>query len=235
MSFLQAEWRKLAFINYVIDPELLADYLPPETELDLYNGKCIVSIVGLMFKNTKVLGLKIPYHVNFEELNLRFYVKRLQNNMYRKGVVFIKEIVPKGAISFIANTLYNENYETMQMEHKWEENDTSQIVEYKWLKNNLWQSIKIEASVDDYDIENHSETEFITERYWGYAKISDIQANEYQVTHPKWKVYRVNDYDININFEAVYGDSFKFLQESNPISVILAEGSEITVENKNTI
>jgi uncharacterized protein YqjF (DUF2071 family) len=82
MSFLNAEWRKLAIANYVIDPATLANYLPAGTELDLWEGKYYVSLVGFMFKNTKLLGIKIPFHVNFEEVNLRFYVKRFENGMW---------------------------------------------------------------------------------------------------------------------------------------------------------
>src|SRR5690606_13167454 len=130
MSFLKAEWRKLAIANYVINPAVLAKYIPPGTELDLWNGNCYVSLVGFMFKNTKLLGLKIPFHINFEEVNLRFYVKRFENGTWKRGVVFIKEIVPKPALAFIANSIYKEHYETMPMLHKWEENDTERIVTY---------------------------------------------------------------------------------------------------------
>lgn len=117
MSFLKAEWRKLALANYIIDQKLLVKYLPAGTELDLWNGNCYVSLVGFMFVNTKLLGIKIPFHTNFEEVNLRFYVKRFDQGEWKRGVVFIKEIVPKPALTFVANTVYNENYETLPMEH----------------------------------------------------------------------------------------------------------------------
>src|SRR6187402_256733 len=113
--FLAAEWRKLAMANYLVDPSLLLPFVPNKTELDLWNGKCYVSLVGFMFINTRIKGIKVPFHVNFEEINLRFYVK--QGN--RHGVVFIKEIVGKSAVSFIANTIYKENYETLPVSHSW--------------------------------------------------------------------------------------------------------------------
>ena len=117
MSFLKAEWRKLAFANYVVNPEILTKYIPYGTELDLWNDKCYVSLIGFMFLNTKLLGIKIPFHTNFEEVNLRFYVKRFDNGSWKRGVVFIKEIVPKSALTFVANSVYNENYETLPMRH----------------------------------------------------------------------------------------------------------------------
>lgn len=166
MSFLKAEWRKLALANYVIDEAVLHKYVPHGTELDLWEGKCYVSLVGFMFKNTRLLGVKVPYHVNFEEVNLRFYVRRLENGVWKRGVVFIKEIVPKWAITFVANSVYKENYETMPMRHIWEENDASRTVEYYWTKNGKENSFCLEAELQAQQIEKDSETEFITEHYW---------------------------------------------------------------------
>ena len=235
MSFLKAEWRKLALANYVVDKKLLEKYLPAGTELDLWNGNCYVSLVGFMFVNTRILGIKIPFHSNFEEVNLRFYVKRFDGDEWKRGVVFIKEIVPKRALSFVANTVYRENYETLPMEHSWRSYDNQRIVEYKWKKAGKWNSIKIDSSIEKFEIEPNTETEFITEHYWGYAKVNERKTNEYEVTHPKWEAYKVNDYEIDIDFGTVYGKEFEALNSVKPVSVMLAEGSEITVEGKRTI
>ncbi|WP_299209736.1 DUF2071 domain-containing protein [uncultured Dokdonia sp.] len=235
MSFLNAEWRKLAFANYVIDPNILTKYVPPGTELDIWEGKCYVSLIGFMFKNVRLLGVKVPFHVNFEEVNLRFYVKRFENNTWKRGVVFIKEIVPKPALTFVANTLYKEHYETLPMRHEWKENATNRSVDYQWKKNGLWHSFKVTADLASTEIPTNSETEFITEHYWGYAKVSDTTSNEYEVTHPKWRQYTVIDSEIKVDFKAVYGADFEFLNDLEPTSIMLAEGSEITVEGKKTI
>lgn len=235
MSFLKAEWRKLAIANYEIDQNLLSEFLPFGTELDLWNDRCYVSLVGFMFKNTKLLGLKIPYHINFEEVNLRFYVKRFENNEWKRGVVFIKEIVPKMALTLVANTVYYENYETMPMSHLWSENKEFRLVSYHWRKKGKDHSIKVIADKESKEIEPDSETEFITEHYWGYAKVSSNKSNEYEVTHPRWQAYEVQEYEINVDFGMVYGRQFEFLNQQEPVSVMLAEGSEITVEAKKTI
>jgi uncharacterized protein len=189
MSFLKAEWKKLTIANYSIDQELLTPYLPFGTELDLWEDNCFVSLVGFMFKNTRLLGIKIPYHVDFEEVNLRFYVKRLEKGEWKRGVVFIKEIVPKRALTFVANTIYNENYETMPMGHIWSENENHRLVEYHWEKSGVRNSFSIQASLEGFNIEPDSITEFITEHYWGYAKVNALKTNEYEVTHPKWNAY----------------------------------------------
>lgn len=235
MSFLKAEWRKLVLANYTIEPEILSKYVPFGTELDLWTGKCYVSLVGFMFLNTRLLGVKIPFHVNFEEVNLRFYVKRLDRDTWKRGVVFIKEIVPKPALTFVANTVYQENYETLPMQHSWRENGETRSVQYQWKKEDKWQSLKVTAEVNPAEIEPGSATEFITEHYWGYARVNDNATNEYEVTHPRWKKYDVTDFEIDVDFGIVYGKEFQFLNGLEPDSVMLAEGSEITVENKRRI
>ena len=235
MSFLKAEWRKLAIANYIVDQSVLSEYVPYGTEPDLWNGNCYLSLVGFMFKNTKVLGVKIPFHINFEEVNLRFYVKRVEDGVLKRGVVFIKEIVPKPAITFVANTVYKENYETMPMRHFWKTKSTHQVVEYSWLKNEIVNSFLVNAKNEKSDIGLGSETEFITEHYWGYVKVSDEKTNEYEVTHPRWEKYDVQEHEIDVNFELTYGEKFSFLDKLEPASVMLAEGSEITVENKRVI
>lgn len=233
-TFLQAEWRKLAMANYEVDRKLLEPYLPYKTEFDYWNGTCYISLVGFMFQNTRVMGFKIPFHIHFEEVNLRFYVRFNDHGEWKRGVVFIKEIVPKPALTFVANSLYKENYETMPMVHSWEGKDESLSVEYKWKKKN-WNSFKVQTGMEQYEIEVGSEEEFITEHYWGYTRIKDRQTSEYGVEHLRWTVYKTKDYLIDVDYENTYGDNFAFLKNEIPKSVFLAEGSEIKVKEGRTI
>lgn len=235
MSFLNAQWKDLALINYEIDTQILQKYLPAGTELDIRNDKCYISLVGFLFKETKVLGIKIPYHVDFEEVNLRFYVKRFENGEWKRGVVFIKEIVPKNAITFIANTLYKEHYETRKMRHQITENESSKIFNYQWKVDGKWNTIKLKTGKDPKPIELDSEAEFITEHYFGYTKYSDNITFEYEVKHPRWKQLEVKNFMIKVDFERNYGSDFEILQNAKPVSVLLAKGSEIKVENKKTL
>lgn len=235
MSFLKAEWRKLAIANYAINSKVLTKYLPLKTELDLWNGTCYVSLVGFMFLNTKLLGLPIPFHRNFEEVNLRFYVKYKDHGKWKRGVVFIKEIVPKPALTFIANAIYKEHYQTMKMSHSWKEFEKERTVEYTWSFNGKQNTFFLKADLEPVTIDRNSESEFITEHYWGYTKAGANSTYEYEVTHPKWDCYAVRDYKIDVDFESVYGKDFAMLNHLKPTSVMLAEGSEITVENKRKI
>ena len=234
MSFLKAEWNNLALINYEIDADILKDYLPIGTEIDYLNGKCYISLVGFMFENVKILGLKIPFHTRFEEVNLRFYVKRFENNEWKRGVVFIKEIVPKPALTLVANTIYKEHYETLPMFHSVNFERDQKLFTYGWKKQNYKNSFTLITEKELSDIETQSEAEFITEHYFGYTK-TNKGTYEYEVKHQRWQQYKVKNYFINVDFKGTYGNSFEFLQNQRLISVILAKGSEIRVENKKLI
>jgi len=227
-TFLTAEWRKLAMANYEVDAHLLQPYLPHKTELDFWEGRCYVSLVGFMFLNTRLKGIKIPFHSHFEEVNLRFYVRYKDGDQWKRGVVFIKEIVPRPALTWVANTIYKENYETMPMEHRWDTRDEAQQVEYRW-KKQRWNSFCIQASVKAEAIAVGSEEEFITEHYWGYARINSQRTTQYEVIHPRWEVYPTIDYTVDVDFAGTYGLPFAMLNAEQPTSVFLAEGSEIAV------
>ncbi len=231
-NFLTAEWKKLAIANYSIAQSVLKPFLPCNTELDNWQNKCYVSLVGFMFINTRLKSFKIPFHTNFEEVNLRFYVRYKQDGIWKRGVTFIKEIVPKPALTFVANTFYKEKYETLPMSHSWIINDPFLEVEYKWKKQS-WNSFKVKAETLEVPISGNSEEEFITEHYWGYTKINDSQTSEYAVEHPRWKVHKVINYNIQVDFGKVYGKAFSFLSDEKPYSVMLAEGSEIIVKFGN--
>lgn len=233
--FLKAAWNNLVMANYEVDPTILAPYLPKHTELDLFEGKCYVSLVAFMFNNTKVLGMKIPFHVNFEEVNLRFYVKHNANGEIRRGVVFIKEIVSKPAISFVANTLYNENYETMKTAYYYSSEDENKRHTYLWGKDksNL-NSISFLTSDNKLPLQKGSKEEFITEHYWGYAG-NEKEATEYEVQHPSWNIMEYKSHTIDCDFGEVYGAEWAFLNNQKPSSVFMAEGSDIVVCKGKTI
>jgi hypothetical protein len=116
--FLTANWRYLAMLNYVVDPRLVTPFVPAETEIDFENGETFLSVVGFLFLDTRLLGLPIPLHRDFEEVNLRFYVRKKSADTWRRGVVFVRELVPRHAIALIARACYGENYVAVPMKHE---------------------------------------------------------------------------------------------------------------------
>lgn len=221
--------------NYIIDPACLKNYLPNKTELDEYNGNVYISLVGFMFENTRVLGVKIPFHVNFQEVNLRFYVRYKDNGQWKRGVVFIKEIVPKAAISIIANTLYHEKYSSMPMKHFANKGENEINLGYHWKHKNKWNKIEAITAVEAMPVQAGSEEEFIAEHYWGYSKYNTTTTFEYNVQHPAWQVHKVKDYLIDCDFTALYGNEFLFLHTIQPNSVFVAGGSAIAVLKKRKL
>ena len=211
--------------NYLIEPELLESRVPKGTSLDLHEGKFFVSLVGFMFLDTRVLGIPVPFHVDFEEVNLRFYVKRETQDEVRRGVCFVKEIVPRFAITTVARSLYGEPYETWKMNHIEKEKEVSYLWENKQVRNRLHVEIDKNLGVP----EEGSEGEFIIEHYWGYTKRDENRTDEYKVEHPKWELYNVNYAEIDVDFGQTYGKEFSFLSEQEPASILLAKGSEIAV------
>jgi hypothetical protein len=228
--FLTAEWRYLVMLNYEVDPKTLSLFVPTGTELDFWNGKTYVSLVGFLFQDTRVAGIPIPFHRNFEEVNLRFYVRRKADNGWRRGVVFIKELVPRRAIAFIAKTFYNENYISLPMSH-WIEKVHGEIksVSYGWQFNNHENFLKVIVRGQAQPLIENSLQEFITEHYWGYATQRDGSIKEYLVEHPRWDVWETQAAEFNCETANLYGESFYKFFNRPPSSAFLADGSKVKV------
>jgi uncharacterized protein YqjF (DUF2071 family) len=229
-TFLTAEWRKLIMTQYAIDPAILAPLLPAGTELDLFAGRCYVSLVGFLFDRVRVKGLPIPFHRRFEEINLRFYVlRRLKDGYIRRGVVFVREIVPRRAIAVIARRIYEEPYAVLPTSRSIERVGDSLNVCYSWLFRGQWQTLSVEASPIAQPLAPQSEEAFIFEHYWGYTRRTSGGTAEYEVRHPSWEVYPVVRHGIHVDFGAIFGPDFAALNRQPPGSVLLAEGSAISV------
>lgn len=228
--FLTAEWRRLLLFNYAISPEIVEPYLPAGLEIDWWNDTCYLSLVGFRFVNTKMLGMAIPGHRHFPEINLRFYVRYQDPELgLKRGVVFIRELVPKPAITWVANTLYRERYQTVPMQYHWKESPAQLGVGYSWRKKGMRHEFSAIAPASPDDLVSGSEAEFITEHFWGYARWDAQRSMEYQVEHPRWQTYAVQSFECKVDFGLAYGPEFAFLNDLAPRSVFLAEGSAITV------
>ncbi len=231
-KFLHARWENLIMANYAVDPSVLLPYLPNGLDIDYYSGKCFVSLVGFMFKNSRIFGMPIPFLGSFEEVNLRFYVTRKVGNEVKRGVVFLNETVPFRIVAWLANALYYECYRAVPTLHKLGFKDGGKDIQYMWKQENEWYSIGVQASNKTAPIASGSMEEFIFEHYYGYSKISQTKTLEYRVNHPIWQVNEVKDYNINCSFGKMYGDDFNFLNTQNPDSVFLATGSQVSIDWK---
>jgi uncharacterized protein YqjF (DUF2071 family) len=229
-QFLKAQWKNLVMLNYEVDPEILSLYLPPGTILDLWQGKTLMSMVGFMFLDTQVLGIKWPRHVNFEEVNLRFYIRHFDGTEWKRGTVFVSEIVPKSMIAFIANNLYKEHYRALPMRSSITAipNDHTRFL-YEWKFNGKWNKLGATVSNQLSNIKPATAEEFVLEHYWGYNKLSSLTTMEYQVEHVSWQTGIVKDHVFDADIAGLYGDAFKPYLEREPVSAFFALGSEIKV------
>ena len=228
--FLTADWRWLAMLNYEINPATLAPFVPAGTELDFWNGKTFVSMVGFLFQNTRVKGIPIPFHRNFEEVNLRFYVRRKAGNEWRRAVVFIKELVPRIAIAWTARTFYNEPYLALPMSHQIEKSAGEiKSVMYSWKFNGGENSLQLVTRGEAQPLREGTEPEFITEHYWGYSAQRDGSTLEYQVEHPRWRIWEAREAKLDCDIANLYGKQFAAVLGRPPESAFLAEGSAVTV------
>jgi uncharacterized protein YqjF (DUF2071 family) len=231
--FLTADWRYLVMLNYEIDPAVLALYRPAGVELDAWDGHTYASLVGFLFLNTRLLGLSVPYHRDFEEVNLRFYVRRKGPEGWRRGVVFVKEIVPRRAIAAVARYAYGERYAAMPMAHRIEL-EAGRLrpggsVEYSWRSAGGWNRLCAHTQGDARLPEPGSEAAFITEHYWGYAAGRDGYTLEYRVEHRPWRVWQVGRSEVEIDIAGLYGSRFRDSLSKTPSSAFVAEGSAVTV------
>jgi uncharacterized protein len=235
-TFLTAEWRKLIMVQYRVEPAALEPYLPAGLELDLYEGRCFVSLVGFLFDRVRLKGVAIPFHTRFEEANLRFYVRRRDaDGTSRRGVVFVREFVPRAAITFVANRFYEEPYATVPMRHEIVHSGDGLRVAYEWKFGGKWSSMAVEAEPKPLAIATGSVEEFITEHYWGFTKRSDGATSQYEVKHPHWEVYPVRKCAIEADFGALYGERFAGLNGVEPESILLAEGSAVSVDSGSRV
>lgn len=227
--FLSAEWRSLLMINYAVEQSVLTPWLPPGIELDLWQGQALISMVGFLFLKTRIRGISIPFHSNFDEINLRFYVKRRIGGEWRRAVVFVKEIVPRFAIAFVARTFYNERYYAMPTRHKVLQTDEGGTLFYSWKYAGNWNSMRARISGPPRPIVPGSEAEFIFEHYYGYSRKRDGGTVEYEVSHPRWQAWEAEEAELQGEFEPLYGAGFAEVLNGKARSAYVAYGSAVEV------
>jgi uncharacterized protein YqjF (DUF2071 family) len=229
--FLTAEWRWVAMVNYEVDPSILEPLVPAGTVLDQWEGKTFVSLVGFLFLDAKVFGLAVPGHQKFEEVNLRFYVRREVAGEVRRGVVFVKEIVPKAMVARVARWFYRENYVDLPMGHYIGESD----IEFSWHSEDGGNRLRVARTGDPQVPAAGSAEEFLAEHYWGYTRIGRSKTSEYKVEHAPWRLWQTRSARVEIHAASLYGPQFRTVFDAEPASALVAEGSPVVVYRGKTI
>jgi uncharacterized protein len=234
--FLSAEWRDLVMLNYEIDPSLLTRHVPLGTSLDSFQGRTYVSLVGFRFCRTKLLGhFPIPFHANFDEVNLRFYVRRKEAADDRRGVVFIAEVVPKRAIATTARLLYGEQYTCLPMRHHIETEEFVKKAEYQWEVDGHWCRLSAQTGGLPTHPQGGSLEQFITEHYWGYSTQRSGHCLEYHVSHTPWHVWATTTAGFEGEASVLYGRELGAVLQRRPDCAFVADGSSVVVFKGNRI
>ncbi len=229
--FLTARWESLVLLNYPCPRRLLEPLVPRGPELEHLHGESQVSQVGFQFVDTRVRGVAVPGHRTFEEVNLRFYVRRTTpSGELRRAVVFIRELVPRAAIATVARWTYNEPYLAVPMSHETALDPASGgHVAYSWRHDGAEYRLGASAAGPARPLQPGSEAEFITEHYWGYTRQRDSATLEYRVEHPRWDVWTATDAAFAGPAASLYGDDFGPVLSAAPRSAFIAVGSEVAV------
>lgn len=234
--FLTATWQHLLFANYEADRALVQRYVPRGTELDLLDGRALVSIVAFRFLQTRLLGVPVPLHRDFDEVNLRAYVRRKEKGGWRRGVVFVRELVPKPAIAWTARLAYNEPYRAVRMRHHLAiDPNTGGSVQYEWRQAGDWHSVRGEVHGRPQSVDPDSAIGFITEHYLGYTPQRSGRTVEYTVSHPRWNVWDGARVDFRCNVPAVYGAEWSEALGTAPWSAFVCDGAPVSISFPRTL
>ncbi len=219
-------------LNFGVDAEVLQPLVPAGTELDFHEGRTFLSVVGFLFLNTRVLGVPVPLHRNFEEVNLRFYVRRRAEEGWRRGVTFVRELVPRRAIAALARTFYGEPYSALPMRHAVRCKESGLSVAYEWQRAGRWERLAMSVTGQPQDSAADSHEEFISEHYWGYTARGAI-SSEYEVEHPRWRFWPATTWEFQADIASLYGERFAHALQASPVSAFLAEGSLVQVNRRS--
>lgn len=221
-------------LNYEVEPSLLSRYVPRGTVLDSFQGRTYLSLVGFRFCHTKLLGcFPVPFHSNFDEVNLRFYVRRKEGCDDRRGVVFIAEVVPMRAIAATARIVYGENYKHFPMRHRIETEGVSRTAEYQWRLDHQWCRLIAQTVGPPAYPQERSLEQFITEHYWGYATRRSGGSVEYHVSHAPWQVWAAANAGFEGDASPLYGDDLANVLQRRPDCAFVADGSPVIVFRGN--
>ncbi|MFO0965926.1 MAG: DUF2071 domain-containing protein [Gemmataceae bacterium] len=226
---LTGRWHTLLMLNFEVDPDVLLPLVPAGTTLDFHDGKTYLSMVGFRFENARVRGWALPFHRHFDEVNLRFYVVREVNGACRRGVVFVKEIVPRRLVAWVARRFHGENFVALPMRSRRPADPGGGgIVSYEWWHERRWQGLVAWSGGPARPPRPGSLDELIAEHYWAYGSRED-GTREYRVEHPPWLIRPAYHACCDCDLDSLYGAAFTPYLSAAPASAFVAIGSDVVV------
>lgn len=226
--FLSARWSHLAMLSWPVDPALLRPLVPAGTELDLRDGAAWASVVGFRFRDTRLRGWPVPFHRDFDEVNLRFYLRRRAPGGWERGVGFVRELVPRRAIAWVARACYNEPYRALPMASAIAVGADGSTIAYRW-RLERWHGFRVATAGPPAPADPAGRDGWIAEHYWGWTRQRDGGTVAYRVEHPPWRLQPARLLALDADLGATYGAAWGAALAGPPPSLFVAEGSAVTV------
>ncbi|MBC7829399.1 MAG: DUF2071 domain-containing protein [Chitinophagaceae bacterium] len=234
-TFLTAEWTNLLVATYEVDKNILQKFLPCKTELNDWNGKYLLSIVGFMFRNPAVMGFRMPLFKCFPEINLRFYVKAKYKSQWRTGVVFIREISPSIWIGLTAKLLYHESFISIPIKNVNLSNDKERYDRYAWKKQNKWNCMELTSGIKSVEVKENSIESFISDQYIAFTKLNAGRSLVFEVTHSPWKIYPAIHFKNDLNAEVFKVKGLHETLDRKPLVSFLMDGSFTEISSPRSL
>ena len=236
---ISGEWRELAIVSWRVAPELLRPRLPAGTELDEWDGRSWLSLVGLRFLGLAVGGVPVPLHREFAQVNLRFYARRVVGDQVRRGAVFVRELVPRAAMAAVARLVMNEPmvHADVRAEVAHDAERPSRVlgVTYTWESDPGRGRLHVDTDAEPMALERLSLEEFLSERCWGFTAQRDGGSTEYRVEHPRWSVYVSRDASVDGDLAATFPLDLARVMLARPDHAFVAEGSRVAIHAPHAI
>lgn len=242
MKLLTAEWRHLAFLNYVVDPTLLAPHLPAGVELDSYNGEHYLSVVGLLFQKLKLLGISLPDHQSFAQINCQFYVRRKKGKGWRRGVTFLRQIIPQELTAKVGRAVGRGNYLRTPTHHEisFEGGSVDHmgrpisdgVVKYGWGEGES-ERLEMRTTGLPQPTGFGPQEQFLSQRLWSYTARGP-RTIEMRVEHPEWFYWEAGSTSLAADPESLGAGVFAEILKAPPESAFLAKGSKVLLHLPTT-
>ena len=223
--FLTARWSNLVLLTFEVPEQLVRSHVTADIDLDRWNGRTHVSLVALEMLDVRVLGLRIPGFTTHPQVNFRVYVRPHA----APAVWFVRELVPSRLIAAVGRLLYREPFQAARLEARFAESADDVTAEYRFGPGAHRYHVLVTGSRSAAVPPTTSFEHYLKERTSGCRTDRQRRLQTFRVQHPPWAVREVMRVDYDVDFGALYGQEWSFLNDRKPVSVIFAVGSEVAV------
>jgi uncharacterized protein len=240
LALLAGHVRFAVFTTYEVDRRVLEPLVPAGTELDPWQGRTFISLVAFEMTDSRLCGVPLPFARAYDQINLRFYVRRpLADGSRRPGVVFLRELVPVPALVVGARLLYRERYERQPVSARVRPPDPAGgrpgRAIYRWRRHDQLHRLAVDfAAPLELPAEGTLER-FLAERHWSYAAPADGHTREVRFDHPPWRVWQARAARLAPSTAASFGERFERALASEPASAFVAEGSRMRLHRPHAV